>query len=259
MPYIDTHCHLDFELFDADRRAILARCRELDVRRFILPGVLRDGWSRLVEVGSRFPETAIAPGLHPCFVEQHRPQHLDELRTLIEAQREMTVALGEIGLDYFDRDADRKTQMGYFEEQIAIAEAAALPVMLHVRKAHDDVLQRLRNSNVRQGGIVHCYSGSLQQAEKYLELGFRLGIGGVITYDNARRLQSIVRSLPLDAFVLETDAPDIPPASRRGEPHTPESIPEIGDAFSRYRDEDPEVVVAALYRNTVSLFPGLED
>ena len=257
LPYIDTHCHLDFEPFASELEELIRRCHGEKVTGFILPGVTCERWDHLLDLGLQFKEMAVAPGLHPCFVEHHQDSHLKELHSLLEHHRKDITAVGEVGLDFYIKSPDRQRQMVFFEAQVVMADKFVLPLLLHVRKAHDEVLQTIRRLKFTRGGIVHCYSGSLQQAERYLELGFKLGIGGVITYGNAHRLQKIVRSLPLSAFVLETDAPDIPPAGSLSPINTPENLPEICRALSRYRDEPSEEVVNRLYSNTLELFPQL--
>ncbi|MBT4263649.1 MAG: TatD family hydrolase [Deltaproteobacteria bacterium] len=258
MPYIDTHCHLDFEAFDTDRPGLMQRCREKGVTHFILPGVTQNQWRKLLLLGQQHKEIAVAPGLHPCFIQSHHPSHLEELQTLLASDRDKIIGVGEIGLDYFIKALDRQRQISFFEEQVRLAKEYSLPLLLHVRKAHDEVLHVIRRLKFEIGGIVHCYSGSLQQAQKYLENGFKIGIGGVITYQNANRLQKIVKTLPLSAFVFETDAPDVPLAGRQNQTSSPENLPQICQAFSQHRDEPEDQVAAQLYRNTLELFPQLE-
>ncbi len=257
MPLIDTHCHLDFDVFDAGRTSLVRRCRKKGLTGFIVPGVAQSGWHKLMAIGGEFDDVHIAPGLHPCFTDEHQLSHLDDLRTMLKTPHHKIIAIGEIGLDYFIASADREQQQEFFRQQVKIAAEFRLPLLLHIRKAHDQVLQVIRRKKFSFGGIVHCYSGSLQQAGYYLDAGFKLGIGGVITYDNAHRLQTIARSLPLSAFVLETDAPDIPLAGLQGQVNTPETLPDVCRAFSKYRDESQETVMEALYRNTLDLFPQL--
>ena len=258
MPYIDTHCHLDFDVFDSDRPGLMQRCREKGVTHFVLPGVTQARWHKLLACADRYPEIVIAPGLHPCFIQEHRSSHLKELHTLLSSDNGNIIGVGEIGLDYLVKTLDRHSQMNFFEEQVALAQEFSLPLLLHVRKAHDEVLQVIRRLKFTGGGVVHCYSGSLQQAERYVAQRFKLGIGGVITYPNAHRLQKIVQKLPLAAFVFETDAPDIPLAGSQNHINSPENIPEICRSFSQNRDESNVRVEEQLYRNTLELFPQLE-
>ena len=180
-----------------------------------------------------------APGLHPMYLEHHHPQHLDELQTLVT--KDCVVAIGEIGLDYYVESLDRSAQQQLFEQQLDIASTAQLPVLLHVRKAHDQVLSTLRKKRFAQGGIVHAFNGSFQQAEHYLKQGFALGICGTITYDRAKRIRKVASQLPREALVLETDAPDIPPANHWGEANQPEYLIEILDALATLRREQREL------------------
>ena len=247
MTLIDSHCHIDFPEFDPDRAAVLARCRAFGIERLVVPGVGAATWDRLLELCAGQPMLSPALGLHPVFIEEHDPAHLDELeRRLGEA--EGVVAVGEIGLDFQIRDADRDAQLELCEAQLVIAREAGLPVILHVRKAHEEMLgllQRIRPP----GGIAHAFNGSLQQAARYRDLGFRLGFGGTLTFDNARHIHELARELPLADIVLETDAPDMSPAAHRGERNSPEYLPEILAALARVRGADPEMLATATTAN----------
>ena len=258
LPFIDTHCHLDFDVFDSCRESLVQDCLKDGLTHLVLPGVTQAGWKKLLDVGQAISGASIAPGLHPCFISQHLESHLEELRSLISTHRQLVVAVGEVGLDFFIDSPDLQKQRLFFEQQIVVADSFDLPLLLHVRKAHDEVRQTIRRLKFTGGGIVHCYSGSLMQAEQYLALGFKIGIGGVITFHNAHRLQKIAATLPLSAFVLETDAPDIPPEGWSGEFNTPKSLPEIVQAFCSHRSESPEQIAKVLYENSVALFPQLE-
>jgi TatD DNase family protein len=158
------------------------------------------------------------------------------------------VAVGEIGLDYFVADLDRDRQRGFFSAQLAIARDADLPVLLHVRKAHDQVLAALKLGDVR-GGIAHAFNGSLPQARQYIDLGFKLGFGGMLTYERSRKLRALAHALPLSAIVLETDAPDMTVARHRGGRNSPEYLPDCLTALAEVRAEDPREVAAQTTRN----------
>ncbi len=254
---IDTHCHLDAAAFDKDRSAILDRCSELGIRALIIPGVTQSAWDSLFELTGSHQSLFVAPGIHPCFLDKAEESDLKTLEDHIQKQGKI-VALGEIGLDFFIKDYREAKQLFYFTEQTKIAGKSGLPLILHVRKAHDQVISYLKRSRFNFGGVVHCYSGSLQQATKYLDLGFKLGIGGVITYQRSSRLRKIVSDLPLESFVLETDAPDIPLSGKEGRRNSPEYLVEILDAVSVLRKESREEVRQQLYQNTQLIFPGLE-
>ena len=229
---IDTHCHLDFAVFDGWRDQLLADARSDHVTRFVVPGVTASDWSGLLatcDAEGLYP----ALGLHPCFLDQHKAADLAQLEQLLSFKP--VVAVGEIGLDFFVPNLDQEKQIELFTRQLEIARQFQLPVLLHVRKAHDQVLKLLRRFKLTRGGIVHAYSGSEQQAEQYIELGFKLGIGGSLTYDRAKKLRRIATHLPLDAFVLETDSPDIPLAGYRGEPNQPKRVREVAEVFAELR------------------------
>jgi TatD DNase family protein len=247
MELIDTHCHIDVEEFAADRAQVLARSRAAGVVRQVVPAIHQPGWEFLLALCRWEEELLPALGMHPIYLEVHRPEHLDQLRDLLASER--PVAVGEIGLDYFVEGLDRAAQQALFEAQLRLAEEFALPVLLHVRKAHDQVLATLRRLKFSQGGIAHAYSGSAQQAEQYLELGFRLGFGGTLTYERSSRIRTLAQELPLEAIVLETDAPDIVTAAHRGERNSPEYLPEVLAALAAVRGEAPAYLAAATTHN----------
>lgn len=239
---IDTHCHLDLEEHFLQCEVAMSRANAVGVRKIILPGVIQAGWGRLMDLCKQEQGLFAAPGLHPLYLSEHQPQHLEELEELVS--RGGAVAIGEIGLDYYVESVDRTTQQQLFEHQLQIAEAAQLPVLLHVRKAHDQVLATLRRKNFSHGGIVHAYNGSYQQACCYMKLGFGIGICGTITYDRSKRIRKVASELPKESLVLETDAPDIPPANHRGESNHPEYLPEVLDALAALRGEPREATAS---------------
>ena len=238
MELIDTHCHLDIGEFSADFASLLAKARERGVRGIVLPGVDQEGWGRMLALSRENGGLFAAPGLHPMYLARHRPCHLEELAGL--AGSEKLVAIGEIGLDYHIAGADHAAQQKLFEHQLQIAEKAQLPILLHVRKAHDRVLATLRARRFPHGGIVHAFSGSFQQAGEYIKLGFGISLCGTLTYERARKTRAIAVGLPQASIVIETDAPDIPLAGRRGQNNRPEYLPEILDVLARLRNEPPE-------------------
>jgi len=254
---IDTHCHLDLPQFQDDLEGILARSILGGVTDFVIPGYIASGWSRILQLCSR--DSCLHPvlGLHPLYLHRHQPGDPAELQKL--GREKKLVAIGEIGLDFQKGMENYKAQREIFEQQLAIADAANLPVLLHVRKAHDQVLATLRRSTFNNGGIVHAFNGSRQQADHYMKLGFKFGYGGTLTYDRARRIRKLAAELPLDTIVLETDAPDIPLACRRGDVNSPEYLPEILDALAAIRAESRAEIAAqtsANARQVLSLQQG---
>ncbi len=250
MQLIDTHCHLDVTAFDNDRATVLNRARKAGVSHIVVPGITAAAWEKLLTLCAN--ETGLYPalGLHPVFLDRHQPDDLQALETSIA--RHNPIAIGEIGLDYYLPEVDRGQQKTLFEAQLHIARDAGLPVLLHVRKAHDDTLALLRKAHVH-GGICHAFNGSLQQAQQYIELGFRLGFGGMLTYERSHKLHRLARELPLESMVLETDAPDMPPAGHHGQRNSPEYLPEVLQALTRLREEDTDTIAAQTTANAIEL------
>ncbi|MBZ0072876.1 MAG: TatD family hydrolase [Gammaproteobacteria bacterium] len=254
MELFDTHCHIDVAAFAADRTAVLARARAAGVTRILVPAVTVDGWGFLVELCRREPGLLPALGLHPVYIDQHRDADVDTLAEWVE--RERPVAIGEIGLDYFVAGLDRERQQHLLEAQLIVARDSGLPVVLHVRKAHDAMLATLKRIRV-QGGIAHAFNGSLQQAGHYLDLGFKLGFGGMLTYERSTKLRRLAQALPPEALVLETDAPDMTVAAHHGERNSPEYLPYCLQALAAARDEPLERIAALTTRNAIEVL-GLE-
>ena len=253
--FIDTHCHLDFPVFDQDRDEVLLEAKRRGVNAIVVPAVVQKEWPRVIDlcrvldsardsapgnsISSSDNRVQLHPalGLHPCFMGEHASVDAAEDALIEQLKKSTVVAIGEIGLDYFS-GTDAKSQIKQvelFEMQLRVAKTNNLPVLLHVRKAHDDVLKRLRQLRLPRGGIVHAYSGSEQQAAQYCELGFALGFGGSTTYDRAKKLHRIIRQLPQENFVLETDAPDMPPAFAQGQLNSPINIPNIAESVALAR------------------------
>lgn len=254
--FIDTHCHLDAAEFDADRDAVYAHATAAGVSLQVVPAISRDNFAAVAAVCARYPGCRPAWGLHPMYIGVHRPEHLADLRAQIEAQR--PVAVGEIGLDLFVRDLDYATQEFFYVEQLKIARDYDLPVLLHCRKANDELLKHLRRIRVR-GGIAHAFNGSPQQADEFIKLGFKLGFGGAFTWPRANNLRRLAVNLPLDAIVLETDSPDIPPAWIGRGRNAPGELPRIAQTLAELRGLDIETVARATTRNARTLFGLAED
>ena len=250
-PLFDSHCHLDFPEFDPDRDPVIRRARAAGVVGFVVPGTTRARWERLLEITGAYHDLHPALGLHPWFMGEHRPGDLEKLRRLAEATR--PVAIGEIGLDFQLKEYDAKSQLELFQAQLRIAAELDLPVILHVRKAHEPVLKALRQVKV-PGGVCHAFNGSLQQAERYMELGFRFGFGGMLTYPNAHRLHRLARELPLEHIVLETDAPSMAGVKHRGERNSPEYLPEVLEKLAEIRGESKESLAKATTANAMRMF-----
>lgn len=243
---IDTHCHIDLQRHFPEFESILQEAREAGVSDIVLAGVIRSGWSRMLNLSERYPGVYAAPGLHPMYLRCHSEDDLHALSQLV--QRINVVAIGEIGLDYFC-NVDRHDQQQLFEGQLDIAAEFRLPVLLHVRKAHDQVLATLRRKRFAKGGIVHAFNGSMQQAEQYIKLGFMLSVCGTVTFERSRKIRRVVAALPLETLVLETDSPDIAPASRNGGVNRPAYLPEILLELASLRSEGVDEIASVTSNN----------
>jgi len=253
---IDTHTHLDFEMFDDDRAQVIARARNAGVERIVVLGVHAANWQRVWQLACDEPSVHAALGLHPVFLEEHQDAHVQQLRDWLERLRgePKLCAVGEIGLDYYIDNPDIERQQRLLEAQLALAADFSLPVLLHVRRAHAPMIATLKRYKLERSGVIHAFSGSWEEAREYLRLGFRLGLGGAGTWPQAQRMHRVLRQLPLEAIVLETDAPDIPPAGHASERNSPELLPEICRRLADLKGIDAHALAAASYRNSCELF-----
>lgn len=252
--FVDTHCHLDAAEFSGDRQAVHAAASAAGVSRMVVPGVAVAGFPALKACVAEHAGCVAAYGIHPLYVMQAAESDLDELAVWLRT--ESPVAVGEIGLDHFVAEIDPARQQHFFVEQLKLARAFDLPVILHVRRAVDEVLKFLRQHRVR-GGIAHAFNGSRQQAEEFLRLGFKLGFGGAMTFAGSTRIRTLAATLPPEALVLETDAPDIPPAWLSGRRNTPAELPRIAAVLAELRGVSVAEIAALTTANALTALPGL--
>ena len=248
---IDSHSHFDVAEFDADRDAALARARDAGVTRQILPAIALSGFEKLRTLCAAESSLFPAYGLHPMFLSEHSVAHLDTLEQWIV--REKPIAVGECGLDFYVPDLDADKQRTYFERQLALAREYDLPVILHARRALDDVTAAIRRAgNLR--GVVHSFSGSPEQAHQLWKLGFHIGIGGPVTYERAHRLREIVANMPIEYLLLETDSPDQPLCGHQGHRNEPARLVGVCDTIAKLRSVPAEEIADATTRNCEKLF-----
>ena len=251
---IDTHCHLDAAEFDVDRAAVADAARRAGVDLIVVPAVERANFGAVASVCREFSGCRAAYGIHPMYVDRARDEDLEALDETV--RREHPLAIGEIGLDHFVEPRDEARQDFFFSAQLRLARDHELPVLLHVRRAIDPVLRELRRCHV-SGGIAHAFNGSRQQADEFIKLGFKLGFGGAMTFPRSTRIRELAATLPLDAIVLETDAPDIPPEWQAGVRNTPDQLPRIAQALAGLRGIPLQQVVEATTNNAAAALPGL--
>lgn len=248
---IDSHCHIDFDDFDADREQVLQRAQNAGVSKIIVPGVTQKTWQRITRTCLKYSQLYPCYGLHPYFIEKHTENDLLSLENYLLDNN--AVGVGECGLDFFLKNLNKDKQIFYFEQQLDLAIKFKLPVVIHARKATEAVIKSIKN---RPGlcGMIHSYSGSYEQAMQLIELGFYLSFGGPITYDNATRLHKLVRSLPLNNILIETDAPDQPVSAHYGERNEPAFITDIARQIAALKNIDINEVKSVTRNNTQNLF-----
>ncbi|GAA4005394.1 TatD family hydrolase [Comamonas faecalis] len=266
--WIDTHCHLDAAEFDADRAAMRAAASAAGVLHCVIPAVHAANWQAVRDLAHRQGDS-YALGIHPLCTPDAAAGDLQALEHALQAQQgdARLVAVGEIGLDGFVPGLDMARQEDIYRAQLRLARRHGLPVLLHVRKSVDRVLKGLREIPV-PGGIAHAFNGSVQQARAFIDLGFKLGFGGAMTFERALQLRRLAAELPLDALVLETDAPDIAPqwlyrsaaeraaGSAQGR-NSPAELPRIAQVLAQLRGLPAAALARATTANACQALPRL--
>lgn len=255
MRFIDTHCHFDFPPFLDDEPDSLVQAQQAGVSAIIVPAVSAGYFERIQALTERYPALYGALGLHPLYIEQHTETHLAELESLLQRRSKKIVAVGEIGLDLFMNSPHIDKQQWLLEQQLALAKKYDLPVILHSRRTHDQLAKILRQANLPRTGVIHGFSGSLEQANVFRRLGYFLGVGGVITYPRAQKTRRTFAALPADALLLETDAPDMPLNGYQGMANRPERVAEVFTTLCELKpDEEPLQMREQIYLNSRALF-----
>ncbi|HVR80516.1 MAG TPA: TatD family hydrolase [Luteimonas sp.] len=248
---IDSHCHLDADEFDRDRDAVVARARAAGVLRQLVPAVAAAGWPKLRDICGATSGLFPAYGLHPMYLQEHRDEHLAQLRDWIE--RERPLAIGECGLDFFVDGLDAQAQQHFFDGQLRLAREFELPLIVHARRAVDAAIAAIKRIGGLRG-VVHSFSGSAEQARQLAQLGFLIGLGGPVTYERANRLRKLAASVPIESLLLETDAPDQPDAGIRGQRNEPARLPHVLQTIAQLRNETPDAIAQATTLNAERLF-----
>lgn len=260
--WIDTHCHLDAAEFGDESGAIAARAALEGVTRIVIPAVERGNFAAVAALVNVHSNCRYALGIHPLYVPQAGDDDLPALRAAVQDALDdpRFVAIGEIGLDFFVPELCipllREKQEHFYAEQLKIARDFDLPVLLHVRRSQDVILKYLRRIVV-PGGIAHAFNGSFRQAEEFIRLGFKLGFGGAMTFSRALQIRRLAAELPEQALVLETDAPDIPPAWVQPQRNSPEQLPRIGEVLAQLRGMPVEALAALTSDNARCALPRL--
>lgn len=252
--FIDTHCHFDFPPFVGNEAGSLELAGQKGVKSLIVPTICASRFERVIRLSQEFPGVYAALGLHPIYIAMHNEQSVEQLKNYLKQSPAKLVALGEIGLDDYIEHARMEQQTDLLEQQLKLAKEYNLPVILHSRRTHDLLAKILRQISVPRTGVVHGFSGSLEQAKAFVKLGYSIGVGGVITYERAQKTRKTIAALPLSSLVLETDAPDMPVSGFQGQPNRPERLRDILTALSEIRTEPIEEIAGQIYLNTSRLF-----
>jgi len=255
MALIDTHCHLDQPpLFDNIEK-VIKQSVESDIEGIIIPSVSPENINKVIRVSQRFDMCFLALGYHPFYAEQVTVEDLKKLSLLLIEHD--AVAVGEIGLDKFSDKNQLSIQEKVYKNQLYIADNLELPIIVHARGMIDHITKHIRERKIK-GGIIHAFNGSFQQAEHLIKLGFKLGFGGVITYERAKHIRSLAKNLPLESIVLETDAPDMNPSWLESMlPNEPAQLKKISQIFCDLRGLEIREVASILKRNTIEALPKL--
>lgn len=246
----DSHCHLNLPELATAQSWHWQQAQDAGVAALVIPAVEQAAWHNLLKLYSEQPGWHIALGIHPWWAVKHSLADVNTLAVLMEQHADSVCAIGEIGLDFALPENTFTMQKRLFAEQLAVAKCHTKPVILHHRKSQPQLLAELKRQQFSEGGILHAFSGSQQQAEAFLDQGFKLGIGGTITFERAQKTCNTVKKLPLSSFVLETDAPSMPLAGEQGKINTPAHLAKVFEAFCRLRSENPEQLAEALWQNT---------
>ncbi|MEE2002549.1 TatD family hydrolase [Alkalimonas sp. MEB108] len=246
----DTHCHLDLPELAGQMEEHWQAAQAAGVAALLIPAVEQAAWQPLLKLRQQQPEWQIALGIHPWWAAQHSLQAVTALETMLREQQDAICAIGEIGLDFALAPDTFSMQQQLFEAQLALAARLNKPVILHHRKSQPHLLAAIKRVNFAEGGILHAFSGSPEQGQAFIERGFKLGIGGTISYERAGKTRRAVQQLPLSAFVLETDAPAMPLAGFQGQINTPAQLAQVFHHFCLLRPESPAQLAEALWHNT---------
>lgn len=252
--FVDTHCHFDFPPFCGNEAESLRLAEEAGVKKLIAVGVSADRFAGVMALADRYQPVYVALGIHPLAIADFREEHLAELEAFLRQRPDKLVAIGEIGLDRFEEDAQFERQEALLIAQLRLAKAYDLPVILHSRRTHDKLAMHLRRLDLPRRGVVHGFAGSEQQALAFIRAGYFIGVGGTMTYERATKTRNTLARLPLSSLLLETDSPDMPVQGFQGQPNRPERIKNIWQSLCAIREESPQEIADAIRENTRTLF-----
>ncbi len=252
--YIDAHCHLEKKYYKDTVDEVVQRAFDADLTHIVAVGAshLMAGADEVLELSDRHENVFAAIGLHPHEASKTSPENVERLKELLSHPK--VVALGEIGLDYHYDFAEVEDQKHYFEIQLKIAKELNIPIMLHVREAHDDAIAMVKEVGLPEsGGVVHCFTGNKDEALRWVELGLHISISGIVTFKNAEDLQEAVRAIPMERILIETDAPFLSPGPRRGKKNEPAFVIHTAETVGELKGLSGPDVGRIARQNTIDL------
>ncbi|MBA5762287.1 TatD family hydrolase [Vibrio sp. 404] len=254
MCLFDTHCHLDLMVQKGiGIDTALQQARKAGVERIIVPGVDANNWNLIQQYAHEHPMVEWAMGIHPWFVSAESRDQLELMKIRLD-QGEDCIAIGECGLDFYHGKDEQRLQIEVLTEQLKLAQRYELPVLFHVRKAHQELLQLLKQYPLPKGGVLHGFTGSYELGMQYIKQGLYIGVGGSITYERARKTRDAVARLPLDKLILETDSPDMPLYGYQGEPNQPKFVKNVLSSFILLRNEPEQTITLMIEKSSKLLF-----
>ena len=249
----DTHAHYDDEAFKEDRNALLNSLQSNGIEAVVNIGASIQTTKNTLELMKKYPFVYGAVGVHPSETAELDDSLLNWLKTVSKTPK--VVAIGEIGLDYYWEEPGHDVQKEWFVKQLNLARETKLPVVIHSRDAAKDTLDIMKAEHSEDiGGVIHCFSYGVEMAREYLKMGFYLGIGGVLTFNNAKKLKEVVEYAPMDRIVLETDCPYLAPAPNRGKRNSSLNLPYVAEAIARIKNISPEEVIEITCRSAKQLY-----
>ncbi|MBN6070680.1 TatD family hydrolase [Aggregatibacter actinomycetemcomitans] len=261
MPFFDTHTHLDYlQQFSGEPLVqLMQNAQAVGVQKILIVAVLQRDFKTIEKMTALYPgQLYYGLGLHPLYIKEHQIGDLDLLDQALAARPTSCTAVAEIGLERavpeLLTDELWRKQCDFLEAQLHLAKTHDLPVNLHSRKSHEQLYSFLRRIAVQKCGVVHGFAGSYDQAKRFVDLGYKIGVGGTITYQRANKTRQTIAKLPLEALLLETDSPDMPVFGFQGQPNRPERVVQVFNALCELRSETPEQIAETMWHNSVAKF-----
>jgi len=261
MLFTDSHCHLDFDEFNNGFQKLLTMCAEQGIHQIIVPSISPNNWQNVLTLCSslslkKINQLHACLGIHPWFLKDLTENHLQDLSQIVAEYKDNIIAIGETGIDgVIAKEQDNLAQQQhFFDYQLALAQQYDLPIIVHHRRSHSEVIALLKKVKLNRAGIIHAFSGSYQQACQYIDLGFKLGVGGTITYERAKKTIKALKKVPASSLVLETDAPSMPLANYQGETNSPLRLIDVFNRLVKIREEPAEQLAETIENTVTTLF-----